>query len=127
MSWRWLRSRWLWLVVCVVVGSLIVTIPSLQTLHQAMEIADALSSGIRDGLKESGFSGTPKESRRVSVSFLFGLAKIEDTPYPYLWTAISGIVTGGGLGAIAWGLSQLGMWLWRQTTRRAAERPAEPV
>jgi hypothetical protein len=125
MGWRWLRSRWLWLVVCVAVGSLIVTIPSLQALRDLMAVADALSSGIREGLSHGG--GNPREEpRRVSVSFLFGLFEIKDTPHPYLWTVISGVVTGGGLGAIAWGLCQLGVWVWRRTTRRAVERPAEP-
>lgn len=125
MSRRWLRSRWLWLVVCVAVGSLIVTIPSLQAMRDLMAVADALSSGIREGLSQAG--GNPREGpRRVTVSFLWGLVTIEDTSHPYLWTVIGGIVTGGGLGAIAWGLSQLAVWVWRRRTRRALERPIEP-
>ena len=111
--------------MCVVVGSLIVTIPSLQAIRDLMVIADALSSGIREGLSQTG--GNPHEGpRRVSVSFLFGIVTIEDTPYPYLWTVIGGIVTGGGLGTIAWGISQLGVRAWRRRTRRVVERPIEP-
>jgi hypothetical protein len=125
MSWRWLRSRWLWLVVCVVAGSVIDTILSLQAMRTLMAIADALSSGIREGLIQAG--GNPhEEPRSVTVSFLFGLVKIKDTAHPYLWSAIGGIVSGGTLGAIAWGLAQLGVRVWRWRTRRAVERPIEP-
>lgn len=125
MRWRWLRSRWLWLALCVVTGSLVVTIPSLQAVRDLMAVADALSSGIREGLSQTG--GNPREGpRRVSVSFLFGLVTIEDTPHPYLWTVVGGIVTGGGLGAIAWWLSRVGVRVWRRKARRAVERPIEP-
>jgi hypothetical protein len=125
MRWRWLRSRWLGLVACVVAGSLVVTIPALQALRDLMAVADALSSGIREGLSQAG--GNPREGpRRVSVSVLFGLVTIEDTPHPYLWTVLGGIVTGGGLGAIAWGLFQLGVRVWERRARRAVERPIDP-
>jgi len=127
MNWRWLRSKWLGLVVCVAVGSLTFAILSLQALQDLMAVADALSSGIRDGLSDGGRRSPREEPRRVSVSFLFGLVQIEDTPYPYLWTTISGIVTGGILGVIAWGLFQLGLWAWRRKTHRAGKRQAEPA
>lgn len=126
MSWRWLRSRWLWLVVCVVAGSLAFTVPALQAMHQAMQIADAFSSGIRDALSEAGFRGPREEPRRATVSFLFGLVEVKDTPYPYLWSAIGGIVTGGGLGVVAWGLFQAGVSGWRLRKRQEPARPAEP-
>lgn len=125
MSWRWLRSRWLWLVICIVAGSLAITVPTLQAVHQAMQIADALSSGIRDGLSEIGFRGPREESRRASVSFLFGLVEVKDTPYPYQWSAVGGIVTGGGLGVVAWGLFQAGVRGWRRRKQEPA-RLAEP-
>jgi hypothetical protein len=106
-------------------GALIDTITSLQVMRDLMAIADALSSGIREGLSQSG--GNPREeSRRFTVSFLFGLIKIKDTPHPYEWTVVSGIVTGGLLGAIVWGFSQLGLWLWRRKTRRVAVPTIEP-
>ena len=73
MSWRWLRSKWLWLAVRLGVGSLVITIPSVQSLRDVIALADALSSGTREGLEKAGFSGPPKESRRFSISFLFGL------------------------------------------------------
>lgn len=126
MSWRWLRSRWLWLVVCVVAGSLAFTVPALQAVHQAMQIADAFSSGIRDGLSEAGSRSPREEPRRASVSFLFGLVEVKDTPYPYLWSAVGGIVTGGGLGVVAWGLFQAGVSGWRRRERQEPTRPAEP-
>lgn len=126
MNRRWLRSRWLWLVICVVAGALAFTIPSLQALHQAMQVADALSTGIRSGLTEAGFGGPTEESHRVSVSFLFGLVEVEDTPYPYVWSAIGGIVTGGGVGLIAWGLLQGGMVIWRRVSKAPPSPPGPP-
>jgi hypothetical protein len=124
MSRRWLHSRWLWLAACVAAGARVVTIPSVQALRDLTAIADALSAGIREGLSQAG--GHPREGpRRASVSFLFGLAAIEDTPHPYLWTVVSGVVTGGGLGAIAWGLALLGVRPWRRGAGRAVERPSE--
>ena len=127
MSWHWLRSRWFWLAVCVVVGSLVITIPSVQSLRDVNAIADALSSGIREGLGQAGFKGPGTESRRVTVSFLFGLIEIKDTPHPYLWTVISGIVTGGGLGVMAWALPQVVVGMWRRTRARASRNEAEPA
>src|SRR3954454_8065637 len=120
MSWRWLRSKWFWLPVCIVVGSLVITIPSVQLLRLGISIADALSSGTREGLASAGFRGPPTESRHFSVAFLFGLIEIKDTTHPYLWTVVSGIVTGGGLGVIAWGLAQAAVLLWRRAQRRAS-------
>lgn len=125
MSWRWLRSRGLWLVVCVVVGALMFTIPSLQALHDGMEIAEAFSSGVREALKDAGFKGPPRESVRVSVTLLFGLVEIKDTPHPYLWSTIGGIVTGGGLGLVVWGLLQLAIWCWPEKGQRAGRMPDE--
>lgn len=110
-------------MVCVVVGALAFTIPSLQALHQAIQIADAFSTGIRGGLTEAGFSGPSEASRRVSVSFLFGLVKVEGTSHPYLWSAIGGIVTGAGAGLIAFGLVRGGMAVWR---RVSGGRPSVP-
>jgi glycerol uptake facilitator-like aquaporin len=105
MGRRPLRSRWWWLVICVVVGSLVVTIPSVQALRYGIAIVDALSSGAGQGLKEAGFSDPRAEAPRFTISFLAGLIEIKDTPHPYLWTVVSGVATGGGLGVIVWGLS----------------------
>lgn len=121
MRQRWLCSRWLWLAVCVVVGSLVFTVPALQGLQQAIQFADAFSSGIREGLHDSGFRGPQAESRLVSVSFLFGLVTIEDTAHPYLWSVIGGIVTGGGLGVIVWGATLAGMSAWRKRKQATAQ------
>jgi hypothetical protein len=123
---RWLRSRWLWLAVCVIVGSLLITIPTLRDVQLAHEIADTLSSGFKEGMRQPGFSGVPKESLRMSVSFLFGLVQIEDTPYPYLWSAVGGVITGGGLGLIVWVLARTCLWAWRWQRGRVVQRHAEP-
>ena len=123
---RWLCSRWLWLAICVIVGSLVITIPALTSVRQALQVADALSSGVKEGLNNAGFSGSPKESRRMSVGFLFGLVEIENTPYPYMWTAIGGVITGGGLGLIVWLLAQVCLWAWRWRRGRGVQMHAEP-
>lgn len=114
MTKRWLCSRWLWLAVCVLVGSLLVTIPAVAEVRQVMQIADALSSGIKDGLSHSGSGGSAKASVRMSVSFLFGLVHIEDTQNPYLWTVVGSVITGGGSGFLVWLLVQAGLWVWRR-------------
>ena len=125
MGRRWLRSRWLWLVVCVVVGSLAFTVPALRAVHQAVQIGEAFASGIRAGLGEAGFHPPAEESRRSSVSFLFGLVEVKDTPHPYLWSAVGGIVTGGGVGLMVWGVFQAGLSVWRWRERRATGQHAE--
>ena len=123
---RLLCSRWLWLAICVIVGSLVITIPALTFVRQALEIADALSIGSKEGLSNAGFSGSSRESRRMSVSFLFGLVEIESTRYPYMWTTIGGVITGGGLGLIVWLLAQVCLWGWRWRRGRGIQRHAEP-
>lgn len=108
MKWRWPRSRWFWLGVSVIVGSLLFTIPALQSLRLAIQVADAFSSGIQDGLREMGFhDSAAKPAQQMSVSFLFGLVQIRDTVHPYLWSTIGGVVTGGGLGVVVWALCEL--------------------
>src|SRR3954454_13554863 len=62
MSRRWFRSRWLWLAVCVVVGSVVVTILSVQALRIGFAIAEAMSSGARQALEEAGFDGPSAEA-----------------------------------------------------------------
>ncbi|MHA3772943.1 hypothetical protein ACXR0O_15520 [Verrucomicrobiota bacterium sgz303538] len=108
MKWRWLRSCWFWLGVSVIVGALLFTIPALQSLRLAMDVADAFSSGIKDGLREIGFNDSAaKASQQMSISFLFGLVQINDTVHPYLWSTVGGIVTGGGLGVVVWAFFEL--------------------
>ena len=97
---RWVSSRWLWLAIYVVVGSLVCTIPALTMVRQTLELSDSLSSEFKQGLSNAG--GSVKETRRMSVGFLFGLVEIKDTSYPYVWTAIGGIIIGSGLGLIVW-------------------------
>jgi hypothetical protein len=108
MNRNWLLSPRMWLAVCVIAGALIVTIDAHQTMRQFMDVADALSSGIREGLQAAG--GHPHEDpRRFSVSFLFGLFTMKDTPHPLFWADVSGIVTGGLVGALVWGVAQWGL------------------
>ena len=123
---RRLRSKWLWLGVCVVVGSLVTTIPALRSVHQAMELADSLSSGFRESLKEGGFD-IYEHDRYVSVKFLFGLAQIRVTPHPYFWTAIAGISNGSILGTFVWGLFQVCIFVWRRIWGRATIKTVEPL
>jgi hypothetical protein len=119
---RCLSSRWWWLAICVVVGSLVITIPALTVVKQVIQIGDALSSGFKDGLGKA--DGSLKETRQMSVGFLFGLVKIENTPYPYAWTVVSGVITGGGSGLIVWLVAQVGLWVWRRG--RGVPRHAAP-
>lgn len=122
---RCLCSRWCWLAICIIVGSLAITIPALTLVGQVLQVTDALSSGIKDGLSNAGFSGSPKEFRRMPISILFGLVAIQDTHYPYMWTTIGGVITGGGLGLIVWLLVHVCMWSWRWRGR-GVQRHAEP-
>lgn len=119
---RCLSSRWWWLAICVVVGSFVITIPALTVVKQVIQIGDALSSGFKEGLGKAG--GSPKESRQMSVGFLFGLVKIENTPYPYAWTVVSGVITGGGLGLAVWSTALACLWAWRRS--RGVSRHAAP-
>jgi len=120
----WLHSRRLWLLVLVTIGILIVTTHSLLALRDLTAIAEAISSGISHGLSAAG--GHPHESsRQYSVTLLFGSITVSGTPHPYLWTTLSGILTGGILGALAWVLLQVGIWSWRRLKRPESKTSPE--
>lgn len=102
--------------VCVVVGAIAIVIVDWLVLREGLALMDAFAA-------EAG--ATPDTPRRYSVSILFGLIPIEDTPYPYLWFALGSALTGSGLGLAAWGLIQAALWVWRRARRRRVGGPAE--
>lgn len=87
MSRIW-QVQW-WILVGALLGATLLAMNGVLLMRDAHEIAEAFTSALG-----------PRAKVRASVSILFGLFKIENTHYPYLWTALNAALVGGVVGAI---------------------------